>query len=256
MAVFNRAELLKNAIKSLSIQTRIPDEIVIVDDWSDAKNDLKLVLDNFPWLNIKLLRRESKLWNNPPIPLNWSVKNATWDLIIFSFPDIIHYNFDNIERLEKMFEENSNQCIVGAKIYWQGKDVLLPENIVENPKLIDDFNVKTWYNWFVSKDDEVVITEDLQTSNIMAVTRENFIKLWGFDEELSQSYWHEDSEFLNRCHNNEIKVSRDNSIIWIHQWHKRPPVYAVANLESKRDYLNARRKILTANDWKDWGNLI
>ena len=55
MAVFNRAELLKNAIKSLSIQTRIPDEIVIVDDWSDAKNDLKLVLDKINHEDITII---------------------------------------------------------------------------------------------------------------------------------------------------------------------------------------------------------
>ena len=108
---FNRAEWLKDALTSLTKQTRQPDEVVVVDNGSkDHTKDV--VLSFSDRLNIKYVY---ELIHGIPHARNASIRNATGD-IIASIDDDCVADENWLKQIEIPFIKDPNIGVVGGNV--------------------------------------------------------------------------------------------------------------------------------------------
>lgn len=108
---FNRAEWLKDALMSLTRQTRIPDEVIVVDNGSkDRTKDV--VLSFRDRLNIKYVYEPIR---GIPHARNAAIKNATGD-IIASIDDDCIADENWLKQIEIPFIKDPNIGIVGGNV--------------------------------------------------------------------------------------------------------------------------------------------
>lgn len=116
----NRPDDLKKTIPSILAQTRLPDEFLVVDSSDDLRleNDLNSIASPF------LIRY---FHTSPGLTLqrNVGIRNAKGDLLFF-FDDDVELDVDYIQRIEKVFFEDTQRDIgaVGGRI----KNLLKPDD--------------------------------------------------------------------------------------------------------------------------------
>jgi len=107
----NRAEWLKDALASLTKQTRQPDEVVVVDNGS--KDHTKEVILSFSdRLNIKYVYEPVR---GIPYARNAGIKNATGD-VIASIDDDCVADEDWLKYIEVPFIKDPNIGVVGGNV--------------------------------------------------------------------------------------------------------------------------------------------
>lgn len=108
---FNRAEWLKDALTSLTKQTRQPDEVVVVDNGSkDHTKDV--VLSFSDRLNIKYVYEPVR---GIPHARNTAIKNATGD-IIASIDDDCVADENWLKQIEIPFIKDPHIGVVGGNV--------------------------------------------------------------------------------------------------------------------------------------------
>ena len=108
---FNRAEWLKDALSSLTRQTRPPDEVVVVDNGSkDHTKDV--VLSFSDRLNIKYVYEPVR---GIPHARNTAIKNATGD-IIASIDDDCVADENWLKQIEIPFIKDPHIGVVGGNV--------------------------------------------------------------------------------------------------------------------------------------------
>lgn len=108
---FNRAEWLKDALTSLTKQTRQPDEVVVVDNGS--KDHTKDVVLSFrDRLNIKYVYEPVR---GIPHARNTAIKNATGD-IIASIDDDCVADENWLKQIEIPFIKDPHIGVVGGNV--------------------------------------------------------------------------------------------------------------------------------------------
>jgi len=107
----NRAELLKDALDSLTRQSRQPDEVIIVDN--DSKDNTKEAALNFSdRLNIKYVYEPKR---GIPHARNAGIRNTTGD-IIASIDDDCVADENWLKYLEITFIRDPNVGVVGGEL--------------------------------------------------------------------------------------------------------------------------------------------
>jgi len=107
----NRAELLKDALDSLTRQSRQPDEVIIVDN--DSKDNTKEAALNFSdRLNIKYIYEPKR---GIPHARNAGIRNTTGD-IIASIDDDCVADENWLKCLEIAFIRDPNVGVVGGEL--------------------------------------------------------------------------------------------------------------------------------------------
>lgn len=109
----NRTQDIVRCLESISIQTILPDEVIIVDS-SDTEG-LKSALDSFADLNIKYLHIEvdKKLKGSSNISRNSGIDNSTGDIIILVDDDVI-LDKEYIKNIMYVFINNSEKKVGGV----------------------------------------------------------------------------------------------------------------------------------------------
>jgi len=107
----NRSESLKDTLTSLAIQTRLPDEVVVVDNAS-ADNTKEVVLSFSTQLNIKYVYESQR---GIPYARNATLRNATGD-ILASLDDDCIAEKDWLKNLEIPFVRDPNIGAVGGEV--------------------------------------------------------------------------------------------------------------------------------------------
>ncbi len=105
ISTYNRADLLPEAIDCLLTQTRVPDEIIVVDDGST--DDTPAVLASYPSPVIAIRQSNKGL----AAGRNTGLRRATGDLIAFLDSDDI-LTPDSIEKRALVFEQNPQVNVV------------------------------------------------------------------------------------------------------------------------------------------------
>ena len=107
LATYNGAKFLEEQLESYSIQTKIPDEIIICDDGSDDKTIeiIKRYSANNLKINVKIYQNEIKLGHEQ----NFSrcINLATGEIIFLSDQDDV-WTEDKIKSHLEIYEENQN----------------------------------------------------------------------------------------------------------------------------------------------------
>jgi GT2 family glycosyltransferase len=208
-AVFNRTDALELLLLSLINQTVLPNEIIIADDGSGE--NIKKMIDHFRnRLSIPIIH----VWhedngNQKPTILNKAIAQSKCDYIIQIDGDII---------MNKHFiEDHLTFCEQGFYLF--GSRVNIQKSILES---VSKF--KTMHFNFFSKGIErrgrtiripflMKFTKkvDKRSSKLrgcnLSFWKKDFINVNGYNENLIEA-WKEDSELIERMHNNGIQGKR------------------------------------------------
>lgn len=105
MAYYNRIDQLKITLETISHSNYKNFEIIIIDDGSEEKHDLKnlIFLFNFQ-IKLLIVKKEQKTWINPCIPFNLGFLMSKGEYIIIQNPEVAHVG-DVIEYVAQNLHE-------------------------------------------------------------------------------------------------------------------------------------------------------
>lgn len=177
--VLNEEETIIDFLDSIARQTKMPDEIIIVDGGS-TDGTLQLI-KTYPNLSIKLLQKKG----NRSVGRNTAIRKAKADIIAISDGDCV-LDKGWLEETVKPFSQPGVECVAG---YYQGKATSLFE--------------KCLIPYVLVMPDRVDSTNFLPASRSMAILKSAWEKVGGFPEEFSLN---EDYVFANRLKKSEAKI--------------------------------------------------
>ena len=212
MSYFNRLPQLRYTLKTIG-QSQIKDlEIVIAEDFCDSSEQLHNIQKEFPHLAIKVIRmsdgRDHKDYCNPCVPYNTAFRACSGDTIIIQNPecchmgDVLQYTKDNLTNENYL----TFHCYAATKA---------ETRVMQSGEPLPMFTEKKsrWYNHVVERPYAYHFTT--------AITRENLIKLNGFDERFAQGQDMDDVELIYRIKalGLELKFVEDPWVV--HQYHRK-----------------------------------
>ena len=212
MSYFNRLTQLRYTLKTIG-QSQIKDvEIVIAEDFCDPGEQLHNIQKEFPHLTIKVIRmsdgRVCKDYCNPCVPYNTAFRACRGDTIIIQNPecchigDVLQYTKDNLTNENYL----TFHCYAATKA---------ETRVMQSGEPLPMFTEKKsrWYNHVVERPYAYHFTT--------AITRENLIKLNGFDERFAQGQDMDDVELIYRIKalGLELKFVEDPWVV--HQYHRK-----------------------------------
>ena len=112
---YNRQKDLKTCLNSILHQTKLPREVIIVDDSDNDKieNLIKEENSSFGNKNIDLRYIRNKRGKSLTIARNVGIDNSTGDIVLFLDDDVI-LNKDYIEEITRVFDKDSEKRIGGV----------------------------------------------------------------------------------------------------------------------------------------------
>lgn len=233
MSYFNRLQQLRYTLTTIQ-QSQVKDvEIIIAEDFCDAKERLDTICVEFPNLNIKVIRmsdtRSKKDYCNPCVPYNTALRASSGDVVIIQNPecchmgDVLQYTKDNI----------TNECYLTFHCYAATKS---ETQVMQSGTPLPMFTDKKsrWYNHAVERPYAYHFTS--------AITRKNLIKLNGFDERFALGQDMDDVEFIYRIKalGLELKFVEDPWVV--HQYHR-------------KTYNNPHNPPVTVNNRELWAKI-
>lgn len=216
MAYYNRLPLIKYTLKTISRSQETDFEIVIVDDFSSPEHSLDKIHEEFPTLDIKVVKMsdvmERKNYCNPCVPFNVGFRYSRGDSIIIQNPecchvgDLVHYTKNHLYNDRYL----SFHCYASYL-----SDIPLLHNdqpIHFNPIGTGCETIGNWYNHSVYR--------PVAYHFASAITRKNLMDLNGFDERFAYGLGYDDNEFLHRIILKNLKIYYVDHPFVIHQYHK------------------------------------
>jgi GT2 family glycosyltransferase len=216
MSYFNRKSLLNHTLTTISKSVIKDIELVIVDDFSYDDQELtNEFLKDFNFKNIKLIKMnellDHKSYVNPCIPYNVGLRYCSGDKIIIQNPECCHIG-DVIEYVDKNLKDNN---YLSFHCYASSSDdlKLLHQGLPINYGLTGtgDYDGNNWYNHKSLRPVAYHFTS--------AITRNNLIKLNGFDERFAHGKNYDDNEFIDRVKLLGLSVDFVETPFVIHQYH-------------------------------------
>ncbi|KKQ35043.1 MAG: hypothetical protein US51_C0018G0005 [Microgenomates group bacterium GW2011_GWA2_37_6] len=200
--VFNEEKTIAGLLESLDSQTKIPDEVIIVDGGSSDRTVAEI--KNHPFG--KLRTRKSKIKNinlfkilvkkgNRSIGRNEAIKNATGDIIVCTDAGcVLDKNW--IRNIIKPFENKKVDVVAG---YYKG--------------LGETFFEKSLVPYVLVMNDRVDPKNFLPATRSMAFKKSIWEKIGGFDEKLSHNEDYVFSQKLKKVKAN-IKFAKNAIVFW------------------------------------------
>ena len=213
MAYYNRLPQLHHTLKTLIESKEKNFEVIIVDDFSDANNQLTNIKNKFPSLNITVIEMRSliakKNYCNPCIPYNVGFRASKGDKIIIQNPecchvgDVISYVNTNLNEKDYITFHCWAADKTGTTMLQQGKKIDIGNEVGK----------AKWYNHELHRPVALHFTS--------AISRSNLIELNGFDESFSMGFNYDDNEFLQRIKNKGLNVKFISDPYVVHQYHRK-----------------------------------
>lgn len=239
LATYKHASYLDRTLYSLLMQTRRPDQIVIVEDGDDDNGATLEICEKWksqlPVEHYRRVNRPKLVYSNQAIPLNCAIKKATGDILLLHDDACLFTRPTDIENLVRPVEENSNVTTYAV--------VMHLDMTGNNPSVeFKDANgIPTFFNY-----------------RGQAIRREVVLAMGGIEESWI-GYGGDDCNFRDRLvrWNSGSMISRRvfESVIH-HQWHPwgrsetELPIYH----ENSKRYESLSGQTV-ANEGKDWGRL-
>jgi GT2 family glycosyltransferase len=217
MAYHNRRHQLFHTLTTISESNYKKFEIVIVDDFSNEENNIDNIKDNFPNLNINLIKMQKevdeKWYRNPCVPYNIGFIKSKGDKIIVQNPecchmgDIISYTAENLNNENYLSFHCYATGVDDTKLIRENKDIVYHEKTIKEGRK----DSSKWYNHATYR--------PASYHFCTALTRENLIKLNGFDERYALGHNCDDDDFVARVRRLKLRIDFVNSPFAIHQYH-------------------------------------
>lgn len=250
MAYYNRLDLLRHSLKTFSLSKIKDFEIIVVDDFSNPDQSPKILIEEFPNLNLKIIEMsevaESKYYCNPCIPFNEGFRNSTGDKIIIQNPECSHYG-DILDYVNYNLSDDNYLCF---HCFASSKEQL---SELHSDNIIDTDNSSPLHPngncWYVHEEHRPIAWHFTT-----AISRENLKLLNGFDERLAYGRCSDDVELLYRINHLGLNIEFVNEPFVVHQWHPRTGTSASDDNRQQNTELSyeiLRSKIVRANNPKD-----
>jgi len=111
-------------LKSISQQTKLPDEILIVD--SSEKNSLENKVKKFKYLNLEYIHTEKK---GIPVQRNIGIRKTNKDIVFFCDDDVILTKYF-LKELLNVFKQHPGH-VGGVTAHWLHKKLSIPKKTLE-----------------------------------------------------------------------------------------------------------------------------
>ena len=213
MPYFHRPEQLKNTLDSYwhFYHKEAEDiEIILIDDGSPTEEARKILLrSGFPHASYVRLDREKR--GNPTVPFNMGVEMAKSPLLLLTNPENMHLG-NVIDDAVENAKPNTYRCYA-CRTVRQAKF----SDVMRDPMTFTLF-AETPRGFY----------QHSRHSNRMIyfcalLTKETFLKVGGIDEQYSDGYAWEDSDFVLRMREANINFEAVDSPEVAHQEHARFP---------------------------------
>jgi len=210
MAYYNRQAQLGYTLKTIGRSSYKDVEIVIVDDFSAADQQPEPITDQFPELNFNIIhmhdRVEKKSYCNPCVPYNTGFRASKGDKIIIQNPECCHMG-DVVAYTADMLTDDA---YLSYHAYGCTKQDLKFLH-ADEPVPMFSHKKARWYNHATER--------PFGFHFCNAITRNNLIKINGFDEAYSQGHNYDDAEILHRIKNLGLPIKFVADPWVIHQYH-------------------------------------
>lgn len=234
MAYHNRLELLRYSLKTFAASKVTDFEVVIVDDFSNPDQSPKLLIDEFPGLNLKIIDMAEvvnhKYYCNPCVPFNEGFRQSSGDLIIIQNPECSHYG-DVMQYVLNNITDNNYLCFhCFASSAEQLGDLHMSNTIdIDGAQALNP-NGNCWY---VHGEHRPIAWHFTS-----AMSRQNLKLMNGFDERLAYGRCSDDVEFLYRIKHLGLDIQFVDEPFVIHQWHPRAGTAAADDNRQKNTQLS------------------
>ena len=225
MTYFKRIKELKNTLHSFRESKHNDFEVIIVDDATgEGEHDSRNVVDEFPDLDIKLIRidAEDKWWPNTCIAFNIGFDKASGEKIILQNAECFH-NGDVISHTANNLKENKYFTYGCYSLTRHVTDLLIggTEDIKQKIKNLDGLpnaifqggmpGTLGWYNHSVHRPNHFHFCA--------AISAKDLNELGGFDERYAHGLCWEDNEFAERIKKKGMEQIFVDSPFAFHQFH-------------------------------------
>jgi len=219
---FNRKNLFYETLKSISKSKYKDIEFIAVDDGSSPDQRIDDFYKEFPFLKVIRIEPQNKWYINPCVPFNVGLREAKGDIIVLQNPECLHVH----DVLTYVSENINDSKYITLSAYG-----LNPQLTNELPMYI---NKNTVLELFNSLPQQVFVGWDSMGwynhskyrpacyHFCSAITRNNMSKLNGFDERYGNGIGFDDNEILVRIHRLGLKITIEDNISVIHQYHTSP----------------------------------
>lgn len=229
IATRNRVQEIITCLNSISMQTRLPDEVVIVD--ASDKKELPNNLKKFRKLNIKYIYTKIA---GLCFQRNLGIKYCSGDLVLFSDDDTI-WDMKYLEEMIKIFENNKNAgAVTGFSI--QKKKSLMKKLLIFIHRVFCftfflgmEGNGKTRLSGLVRGvgENETRVREVEFLYGFSMMFRKEVLDEFKFDENMKGYVWNDDDDIAYRVSrkytiyyapfakilHNRAKTARDNQYL-------------------------------------------
>jgi GT2 family glycosyltransferase len=217
MTYFERPKQLEKTLNSIqwhsSRSGKFPYETIIVDDGSRLFPLKDINFSKWHDLNINIITLEKNKYINPSIAYNHGFSFVTGDIVLIQNSECFHFS-DILSFLSDNYETSTYVSFSCYSLNKFDSDLLCVPN--EFPKFFINQSVQVdgetgWYNHSVFRPKYYHFAS--------AISRENLVKLRGFDLRYKYGYGFDDDEFIFRIRREGIITLINNDLIVIHQWH-------------------------------------
>lgn len=210
MSYYNRISQLRYTLQTIAC-SRVRDfEIIIVEDFCDAKHSLDKIQTQFPDLPIKLIRMRDLLprknYCNPCIPYNIGLRAVKGDKILLQNPECAHMG----DVLQHVQDNVNDQVYLSYHCYAATKN---ETQVLQSGQPMPMFTHKKsrWYNHVQERPYGYHFAAGL--------TRDSLCRLNGFDERYAQGFDMDDVDLIHRVMlmGLELRFIADPWVV--HQYH-------------------------------------
>ena len=233
MSYFNRLDQLRYTLKTISDSNVKDLEVVIAEDFCDLKEQLHTIQAEFPHLNIRIIRmsdtRAKKDYCNPCVAYNTAFRASRGDRIIIQNPECCHMGDVLKYTLDHLTNDNylTFHCYAATKAETRTMQSGEPLPMFTDKK-------SRWYNHVVERPYAYHFTT--------AITRDNLIKLNGFDERFAQGQDMDDVELIYRIKALGLELQFVEDPWVVHQYHR-------------KTYDNPHNPPVTVNNRELWASI-
>ena len=242
---FARNELLKFGLTSISKQvTAFPYEIIILNEYVDDESKQLAEQFNARYILTRPNETVSSIsWRCPGYAINHGVKQARGKYIIIACPEIFHCNPTNI------------QYLINPLIMTNDKIVTYTDGVDDTGNLLNSLRQGVQENMLPQTAGNRPLNTEFPF--FLAIRKEDFISIGGYEEKFQQGFAFDDTSFWNRLKiNGFIFTKVAGKIAHIHHPRLRynmPEVQRLWKINEALYLATAGEKI--ANVGKEWGNL-
>jgi glycosyltransferase involved in cell wall biosynthesis len=219
---FGRLPLFAKSISSIKPQLTEEDELVIVEDGKN--NDWVNWLDT-QGVKYQYVKTHNTKYRSGCMAKNIALKLAKNPIIIINDPEVEHLT-PCINQIKEHLKKDPRGFIVAGDAYFgkQANDV---------------YNSNSGH------------IPHSQAPFVGGVMKKELIAVGGWDERFK--FWgNDDNDLMHRLGLNEVHHIVDDEMLIFHQWHERPPAYAIGDYN--HSILNEENKSIIANK-KGWGKM-